>query len=203
MGSSKKKQKERSPIPGGMAAAVRWPFHEIMVSRNWRNPSELVTILVSRSAPTGKIAASSFLVDLACLGVKSAIVRTYTASDYAQLRQGHMNGQPLMPAELDLVAKIIQTGLDYASDLGFKPDQVCPQALYLLTGAQPENCSIPVATGGPEGKPLFVAGPYDDGPRIASQLTQRLGAGNFDYVLPIDEMFWSEDETDGDDARFV
>lgn len=171
-----------------MAAAVRWPFYEVLVSRGWQNPGNLVTILVARSAPTGKIAASSFLVDLACLGVKSAQVRLYARDDYATVRQNLMDGQPLMPVELDLAAKIIQTGLDYASDLGFKPDPVCPQAMYLLTGAAPDQCLVPVPTGGPEDKPLFVAGPYDNAQRIVAQLTERLGEGNFDYVMPLGEM---------------
>ena len=191
MGSSKNKQKTKSPIPGGMAAAVRWPFHEVMVSQGWKKPEDLVTILVSRRAPTGKIAASSFIVDLACLGVKSAMVRLYAPGDYAKLRETLISGQPLIPAELDLVAKIIQTGLDYASDLGFKPDPVCPQAMYLLTGAEPQNCPASVVTGGPDGKPLFIAGPYDNAQRIVAQLTERVGEGNFDYVIPMDEQDFS------------
>jgi hypothetical protein len=67
----------------------------------------------------------------------------------------------MAPAEFNLAAKIIATSLEYAAKLGFKPDAVFAQAQHLLAGAEPAACATPVPTGGPEGKPLFVSGPYD------------------------------------------
>ncbi len=91
--------------------------------------------------------------------------------------------QPMAAADLDLVAKIIYTALEYASTLGFKPDFVFAQAEPLLSGADPARCSTPVPTGGPEGKPLFVSGPYDDADRIMAQLQRVVGVGNFHYLI--------------------
>ena len=65
----------------------------------------------------------------------------------------------MAPADLDLVAKIIYTALDYAVGMGFKPDFVFLQAEPLLTGADPDRCRIPVPTGGPNGKPSSSMGP--------------------------------------------
>ncbi len=191
--SKRNKQKQQSaaakPTPaGGMAVAATWPVYEVLVSRQWDTPGGLATILVARKAPeTGKVAAAYFIVDLACLGVKRVQVKRFPDVDeyFAGLRADAVTRQPMAPASLDLAAKIIYTALDYAASMGFKPDFVFNQAEPLLSGAMPEQCSTPVPTGGPEGKPFFVNGPYDDVDRILAQLRRVVGDGNFDYLLSI------------------
>jgi hypothetical protein len=86
-------------------------------------------------------------------------------------------------ASLNLAAKIVFIGLDYADRLGFKPDPVYAQAVYLLSGADPDAEPRVVPTGGPEGKPFYVNGPYDDANKIIEQLLRALGPGNFHYVI--------------------
>jgi hypothetical protein len=145
-----------------------------------------VTILVARSSlTTGKVAAALFLVDLACLGVKSAQVKLFKhkAEYSAGLRAHALSIQPMAPADFNLAAKIIYTGLEYAHQLGFKPDPVFGQAQHLLAGADLAAVATPVPTGGPEGKPFFVAGPYDNPRRIVDHVTRTVGAGNFHYLV--------------------
>ena len=189
--SKKSKQAVLAAKPvGGIALAAKWPVHEVLLSDGWEQQAALVTILVARRSPmSNKVAASLFLVDLACLGVKSAQVKLFAgpAEYHVGLRAHALKIQPMLPAEFDLVAKIIATGLEYAATLGFKPDSVFPQAQHLLSGSDPAACATPVQTGGPEGKPLFVAGPYDDPRRIVDQLTRTVGAGNFHYVVGFGE----------------
>jgi hypothetical protein len=173
---------------GGIALAAKWPVHEVLLSRGWDQEAALITILVARrSLISNKVAAGLFLVDLACLGVKSAQVKLFAGlAEYnAGLRAHALKIQPMAPAEFNLVAKIIATGLEYAANLGFKPDPVFAQAQHLLGGADPAACATPVPTGGPEGKPLFVSGPYDDTRRIVDQLTRTVGAGNFHYLVQV------------------
>jgi hypothetical protein len=187
--SKKSKQAALAAKPvGGIALAAKWPVHEVLLSGGWEEQAALITILVARRSPmSNKIAAGLFLVDLACLGVKSAQVKLFAgpAEYHAGLRAHALKIQPMAPAEFNLVAKIIATGLEYAANLGFKPDPVFAQAQHLLSGADPDACATPVPTGGPEGKPLFVAGPYDDARRIVDQLTRTVGAGNFHYMIEL------------------
>jgi hypothetical protein len=176
--------------PSGIALAASWPVVETLISRDWQNYQSLATILIARQSPkTGRVAAGSFLVDLACLGVKQAQVSLY--KDIAEYRGGmraHLMGhRPMVPGEFNLAAKIVLTGLEYAEQLGFKPDAVYAQAQYVLAGADPQADPTPVPTGGPNGKPLFVSGPYDDVPQIMAQLTRTVGDGNFDFVIQGDQ----------------
>jgi hypothetical protein len=176
---------------GGIALAAKWPVHEALLSRGWDQKAALITILIARRSPiTNKVAAGLFLVDLACLGVKSAQVKLFAGpAEYnAGLRAHALKLQPMAPAEFNLVAKIIATGLEYAANLGFKPDPVFAQAQHLLGGADPAACATPVPTGGPEGKPFFVSGPHDDPRRIVDTLTRTVGAGNFHYMVGVGGM---------------
>src|SRR5262245_19082188 len=112
---------------GGIALAAKWPVHEVLLSRGWDREAVLITILVARrSLITNKVAAGLFLVDLACLGVKNAQVKLFAGpAEYnAGLLAHALKIQPLAPAEFNLVAKIIATGLEYAANLGFMPDPV-------------------------------------------------------------------------------
>ena len=187
--SKKNKQAALAAKPvGGIALAAKWPVHEVLLSQGWEQEAVLITILVARRSPTSnKVAAGLFLVDLACLGVKSAQVKLFAgpAEYQAGLRAHALRIQPLAPADFNLAAKIIATGLEYATNLGFKPDPVFAQAQHLLSGADPAACATPVPTGGPEGKPFFVSGPHDDPRRIVNQLTRAVGEGNFHYLVGV------------------
>jgi hypothetical protein len=48
------------------------------------------------------------------------------------------------------------------------------------------SAPVSIPLGGPEGKPFFVAGPYDDITIIISKLTRAVGPDGFHYVVPID-----------------
>ena len=124
------------------------------MARTWQDPTQIGDPDRSRRAPdSGKVAAAWFLVDLACLGVKSAQVKRFAdVTEYTTaLRAKAMQTQPLMPTDLDLAAKILYTAIDYARSLGFQPDFVFNQAAPLLSGAEPARCVTPVPTGGPKG----------------------------------------------------
>lgn len=171
---------------GGMAIASGWPVHEVLLSRDWDKEGFLSGILIARRSPnSGKVAVGHFLVDLACLGVKSVQVKLFKdAAEYAAgLRAHAMRVQQLAPADFNLAVKIIRTGLEYAADLGFKPDPVFAQAEPLLAGARPEDDPTPVPTGGPEGKPFFIHGPRDDVDRVIAQLRRAVGDGHYHYFI--------------------
>ena len=85
---------------------------------------------------------------------------------------------------LDLAAKVIREGVAYARRFGLKPDRDYYEAASLLEGADPDACDVHVPLGR-DGKPFFVAGPYDNAQRIVAQLTRTAGAGNFDFVVPV------------------
>jgi hypothetical protein len=186
------KQEQAAAAAGGKSwlhQSVNWPVHEVLLSKGWNTESAIITAIIARRSPrSGKIAAGSFLVDLGCLGVKSAFIRICKSpEDYEQrMRTPLMEDQKMIPAEFNLVAKIITEGHNYAQGLGLSPDPEFQQARLLLSGAQPEACKVEIRLGGPEGKPIFVARQNDDIPRILGLLARTLGPDGFYYMLPGD-----------------
>jgi hypothetical protein len=163
-----------------------WPLHECLLTERWRDPDELVQILVSRRGPQGQVATAAFLVDLGCLGVKTAH-SAVTESDRAhkQIRGDMERQQKMSPVSLNLVAKIIREGIAYAAQLGFRPHRDYHLAKWVLGDADPDACedSIPL---GRDGKPFFVAGPFDDVPKIMAKLERAVGSDGFHYLIHLE-----------------
>lgn len=142
-------------------------------------------MLVARRSAADEIAAAAFIVDLGCLGVKSALASLlHSTVEYQELRARLSANQPLVNADLDLAAKVIREGMAYAGELGFRPDRDYQLASLLLEGADSDACPIRIPLGR-DGRPYFIAGPYDDVRKITAQLTRGVGAGNFDTLVPL------------------
>jgi hypothetical protein len=203
--AAKRKQKRASSKPrltGGHAllrAAGHWSLHECLLTKEWQEEGAITQILVARRSPSGQIAVGVFLVDLGCLGVKSAFGRPlHTMQEYRELRDGMKANQDMIKADINLVAKIIREAIAYAEELGFKPDPDYRDAMLVLGDADPKACEVPIPLGGKDGRPFFVAGPYDNVDRIMSKLTRKLGPDGFTFIVPMggdEEIFlFDEDE---------
>ncbi len=197
--ADKRKQKRASSRarPTGSRALLRaaggWPLHECFLTKERQEPGEIIQILVARRSPTGQIAVGSFLVDLGCLGVKSAFAALFNSRrEYEQQLRNEMRArQAMAKADLNLAAKIIREAIAYADELGFKPDPDYRDAMLVLGDADPEACDVPIPLG-KDGEPFFVAGPYDDVPRIMAKLERKLGPDGFHFLVPLsgDEEFF-------------
>ena len=175
---------ERNPL---LAEAWKWPLVECIMSSTWRDTMQLTQILVARQSPRGPVAAAYVLVDLACLGVKNAVVRSYPSM--AAYRGGErsemLQNQMFEPCDLDLGAKVILEAIAYAKGLGFSPNKDTSAALKILGETHPENCIEEIPTGGPEGKPFYMVGPHDNAKQIMRTLDQTVGRDNYHFMTPV------------------
>ncbi len=179
-----------------MRASGSWPLHECLLTKEWQEEGNLVQILVARRSPQGQIVVGAFLVDLGCLGVKSAFGRLFESRrEYKELRNDTTSRQQMTKADVNLVAKIIREGIAYAKELGFRPDPDYRDAMPVLGDADPDACDVPIPLGR-DGKPFFFAGPYDNAERIIAKLTRKLGPDGFHFVMPVggdEEVFFLDD----------
>jgi hypothetical protein len=167
--------------------APTWPLHEVLLTEEWDKEGAIIQIMVARRSAQDRLAVGMFLVDLGCLGVKNAFARVLESwSEYQDLRREITAHQPLISADLNLAAKIVEEGVAYARQLGFKPNPDYPQAKRMLGEADPGACSVHIPLGGSEGKPFFVAGPYDNADRIMAKLTKAVGPDGFHFMMPVD-----------------
>jgi hypothetical protein len=209
--AAKRKQKHgnlKQSLPFSARALLRqageWPLREVLLSKEWNREAALVQVLIARQSTLGQIAVGVFLVDLGCLGVKNAYASLFNSSaEYQSLRQHFQSREPIISADLNLAAKIIQEGITYARQFGFEPHPDAREAFWVLGQANPAACRETIPLGGPEGKPFFVAGPYDNVDKVIAKLTKAVGPGGFHYLVPLTpdgELYLEDDELDDEDG---
>lgn len=200
------KQKQRSSKPSALRLFARqmdqWPLLECIITEEWDQPGTLVQIAVVRKSPqTGQVAVAGYLVDLGCLGVKNALANIYPSEAVYQreYRDHLLRRQDFTTCDLNLAAKVIDTAVAYAASLGFKPHRDMRDADLIRGAAQPELCAEEVPVGDEDGKPFFIAGPYDNPTRIMRILDRSVGPGNYHFLMPIGDPFMDDEDEDEDD----
>lgn len=190
---AKKRHQRSGPAPRTALSRIlprdagEWPLEECLISKEWRKPGEIIQILISRRGPLGQIGVGMFLVDLGCLGIKNAFGYQVDTAEYARLRKEVQDQQKMVSANLNLAAKIVQEGIAYAQRLGFKPHRDYHQALPILGDADPDTCKEEIPLG-MDGKPLYIAGPYDNVKQVMNKLTKAVGPNGFTFLVPIEDL---------------
>ncbi len=142
----------------------------------------LATVMVARRVRRDKISVCTFLVDTHCLGVKETIgPRVVAEEKLGRFREQAYGGYALLPmaAPIDLAQQLVFGAVDYARGLGFEPAKDFARCAGHL-GAWNGECAIRF---GRRGKPMYVAGPYDDPERVVRTLERSVGRGNYDFVI--------------------
>ncbi len=170
---------------------LRYPVLECLVGDSIDQVG-MGSVLLARETPYAEVAVSAFVVDVYCLGVKEAFFTVMRKADYLgklkpMLTKTHAEAgvRPLEPA---CARKLLQGAVAYAESLGFEPAEDYWRAEKLFGDADPAACETEY-TYGHEGRPCYVQGPNDDLKTVRyviERLTERLGEGNFDYVIEID-----------------
>jgi hypothetical protein len=165
--------------------AREYPILGCWIMAGWKKEG-ITPVVVARQQEPDKVIFAVCLVDLYCLGVKSAFANAdYSQPKFQRELPQMCSGAPEQ-CSVELAHEIIYGGLEYAQRYGFPPHrdltaQMCDQVLDPPeTHARTNHVKF-----GHKGKPLFVSGPYDDERRIKSvinTLMDTAGEGDFDYV---------------------
>lgn len=172
-------------------ASKKFPISKCYITAGWQDSDleeGLFQVVVARRQDSNLTLFGTYLVDTWCLGVKDAM-----AHAFAPLRKFRKEFLPklystqggFVSCSPDLAHQMIYQAIDYAGQFGFEPHRDFKLARCVLDkrGVHPEPHDI---TFGRDGKPFYVAGPYDDARAILLKLRNRLGPDGFHYVIPID-----------------
>jgi hypothetical protein len=170
-----------------MAMAAASPVHECLA------PARLFevgmgNVVISRKMPNGEIGFAIFLIDTFCLGVKNCFFSVPPKGQYEYRIDKIREKEDLQPVDPAWAVKLIKNAEAYAWDLGFRPHRDYEFAQRILGDINPAACPQEF-TFGKDGKPRYVAGPYEteaDSRRIIDILTKKLGPGGFHYLVPLD-----------------
>lgn len=187
------------------------PIHQTLLSE-WEDDkgSGVTTAVFSRRLLSDEIVTSVFLVDRYCLGVKDAFLRIIDRDEYSNMLNKFAEKMTFQEVEPAFLVKFVLAGIAYADDLGFPPHRDYRKASRIFGNIDPGECTIEFELG-KDGKPLYVAGPYDSeqkSERIMAHLERRLGRDGFHFMMPVSpdsEIFGDfermEDDVDEDDKE--
>lgn len=132
------------------------------------------------------ITGTNILVDTYCLGVKDIM-----ESDFRSLQEFedftpslYFDAAPQIIPFTEARA-IVCGAIHYARGLGIEPHPDFQKVgRFLKSDAFESDGSV--SFGGPDGKPLYCAGPYDDTDEIMRTLESHVGKDGFDFIIPSD-----------------
>lgn len=143
-------------------------------------------VLLSRELHNGQVAFANFMVDVWCLGVKDVHMDVISRSQYRDELVPQMSRlEPLQDVSPSYARKLVEGAVEYARGLELPPHREYRTARELFGDIDPNECTEQFEFGR-DGKPFFVAGPFDSPQRcsqIASILASVRGPGNFDYLV--------------------
>ncbi len=141
-------------------------------------PKGVALALVARAERNDGVRVCGYLVDTFCLGVKNVIgPRTLRRRDLSSFIRTYFMvfPTPAIPVPLELAQHLVLGAVEYAARLGFSPHRDFEAARCHL-GILEEQYAI---SFGRNGRPLYVAGPYDDPRAVIAALRRQLGADGF------------------------
>ena len=165
--------------------AREYPILGCWIMKGWREEG-ITPIIIARQQSPERVLFANYLVDLYCLGIKDAFANADVSRAAFIRKLPEMCNSELEPCSVELAHEVVYGGLEYASRYGFQPHHdftalFCDQVLD-----PPEaHPRIDNVVFGKDGKPFYVAGPYDDEHKVRSviaTLTRTAGEGNFHYL---------------------
>lgn len=169
----------------GVIPPAGYPVHESAMSSSLFNLG-IGNVVLSRQAGA-RLIVSVFLVDVFCLGVKDAFHAVLLERQYIEMKRRFPAEQQLVPIHPTCLRKLVEGAVTYAEELGIAPHQDYFKARRIFLDLEPEACPTSFEYG-KDGKPFYVAGPYDStsqSKRIVNLLTKRCGPDGFHYLLPL------------------
>lgn len=168
--------------------ARNYPIYECLIGSSWKKRG-MANILLSRQQPDGNLIFGVYLVDIFCLGLKNTFCHAnFSMSEYEEdLKVKIYREQIPVECPVDLAHQIIYGAIDYASELGFKPQKDFKLSRYILE-ERDKFGEITEVEFGKDGKPFYIAGPDDDVEQIMRKLEAKLDPDDFKYFFPIDEI---------------
>lgn len=171
--------------------AREYPFLGSWIMDGWRE-NGLTPVVVARQQSSDKVIFANYLVDYYCLGVKDALFNAnFPLKRFKDNLPDLCHGEP-EECDIGLAHELIYGSIEYARQFGFEPHRDFKLASMVLDppGAHPSNHHLKF---GKDGKPLFIAGPYDNARAIIAQLTRTAGEGNFRYIVGIGDIEGPDD----------
>ena len=201
MAKKRKKAKQKPVVKQNFDKLIKekarsYPITICFISRNWKE-NGFAQVLIVRENGLEKAIFGAFLIDFYCLGVKDSVAEFLLIEDLKEKIKIFMERDSFIQIDTMLAQNIVYGAVEYAEDLGFKPNKEFRTAQYVLDDL--DDLEYMEVEFGKDGKPHFAAGPFDNVPLILNTLNKTVGEGNYTYMISLDEGDFDDDFDDDDD----
>jgi tetratricopeptide (TPR) repeat protein len=160
-----------------VSGAAALPVDRCLINPSWQEEG-VAGVVVVRRMPGSRFLAAGFLVDVFCLGVKDAMVRS------GLTRRAVRAFLENLPWRLQEVAyqdarSVVLGAVEYARGLGFEPCRDWASAGELVESGKPFDRRF---SFGREGRPLYIQGPFDDVASVMARLAPLIRTGKADFI---------------------
>lgn len=188
----KPKSKINAQMPRPKPVTLRGPRHYLERAREypifgswlmegWQE-SGITPVVVARQQSPDKVIFANYLVDFYCLGVKDALCNAdFSLKRFNSSLPELCSGKP-EACDIGLAHELVYGAIEFARRYGFEPHPDFGLASKVLDPPGTYTSDQPLEFG-KDGKPFFVAGPYDDAEAILAKLMRTAGEGNFHYLM--------------------
>jgi len=165
--------------------AQDYPLYGCWIMASWQDQG-LTPVVVARQQGPDRVMCAVYMVDLYCLGIKDVFVKMdYSLNRFERDLPQFCASDPIK-CSVELAHEIIYGALEYAAKLGFQPhSDYHKQKADLMLDPPDAHPHLDHVSFGKDGKPFFVAGPYDNQQKIKfvlDTLRRTSGEGNFNFV---------------------
>jgi hypothetical protein len=139
-------------------------------------------LILARTLPLGMVAASFFLIDVWCLGIKDAFFVVMTPQKFEDRMDELSRQQPFVDIDPPVARKLLHDAAVYAAGFGLAPSEDFAQAEGIFGDIPMAMETFPF---GKNGKPFFISGPHDSPTRIRrtlDTLVKRAGPDGFNFM---------------------
>ncbi|WP_444842822.1 hypothetical protein [Bradyrhizobium sp.] len=158
-------------LPARVARAAGLPVQHCYVSEALFEDG-IGTVVIARGATSHLVTMGSFLVDVFCLGVKNVMFEQLDDDEFEFYMERTGDTQRMIPVDPAYARRLLRDAAAWSASFGFAPHRDFPVVERLFGEVNADDCDA-VFQFGREGKPHYVAGPYDT-PALVRQRTAQL-----------------------------
>ena len=172
------------------------PIYGCWVMEDWHE-SGITPVVVAREQEPGYIMFGCYMIDLYCLGIKTAFVRTdFSLAKFQRMLPKLCSNAPEV-CTVELAHEIIYGGMEYAERYGFEPNpDFTALKTDMMLDAPDAHPRVNNVVFGNDGQPFYISGPFDDNRKIKhinDTLTRTAGEGNFKFIVNLGGMGADDD----------
>ena len=143
------------------------------------------TLVLARGATPHRLALSSFLIDVFCLGIKDVMFKSVDSEFFSMYMDATGAGSPMVAVDPSNSRKLLRDLAAWSQSIGFAPHRDFA-AVERIFGDVNADASEAAFQFGRDGKPVYIPGPNDTNSLIRrriAQLQKCLGNDGFGFEI--------------------